>query len=138
VPDIVQQSSRTRRRTVFRRDRKIFAETIKHSRHQVKHTERMREARMLCALISIERESQLLDPAQALKFSRVNETHHQAPFGPVSAKANNIVNRIAVDAFRHALLFKPLSFQSVAAGEAFYHSSALRAEVNGKIIGDEN
>ena len=63
---------------------------------------------MLCALIGVERESELLDAAQALKLRRVNQAHHQTPFVRVGAKADDVVNRVAVDAFRHyfRLFFK--------------------------------
>jgi len=76
-----------------------FAKAIKDASHQMEGAERMREARVFRALIGIESESQLLDPSQALKLRRVDQTHHQLAFAAVSAKANNVVDRIAIDSF---------------------------------------
>ena len=53
---------------------------------------------MLRALVGIKAEAQLLDTPQSLKFGRVNQTHHQAAFVSVGAKADDVVYRIAVDA----------------------------------------
>ena len=61
--------------------------------------ERMGEARVFCALISIESQTQLFDASQSLKFLRVDQTHHQLAFATVSAKANYVVDRIAIDSF---------------------------------------
>jgi hypothetical protein len=61
--------------------------------------ERMGEARVFCALISVESQSQLFDASQSLKLLRVDQTHHQLAFAGVSAKANNVVDRIAIDSF---------------------------------------
>jgi len=40
-----------------------------------------------------------VDAPQSLKFGRVNQTHHQAAFVSIGAKADDVVNRIAIDAF---------------------------------------
>jgi len=61
--------------------------------------QRMGEARVFCALIGIESQSQLLNPSQSLKLLRVDQTHHQLAFATVSAKANYVVDRIAIDSF---------------------------------------
>jgi hypothetical protein len=40
-----------------------------------------------------------VDAPQSLKFGRVNKTHHQAALVSIGAKADDVVNRIAIDAF---------------------------------------
>ncbi len=56
------------------------------------------EARMFRALISVEREAELFDAAQALKLERVNETNHQRAFFGVCPQADDVVYGVAVDA----------------------------------------
>ena len=63
----------------------------------------MREARVLGPLIGVERKPQLLDAAQTLKLGRVDQTHHQLSFAAIGAKTDDVMDRIAVDTFRHAL-----------------------------------
>ncbi len=53
---------------------------------------------MLRALIGIKAEAQLLNTSQSLKFRGVNQTHHQLAFVSIGAKADDVVNRIAIDA----------------------------------------
>lgn len=55
---------------------------------------------MLSSLVSVEAESELLDTSESLEFRSVNQTHHQFAFIGVRAKANDVVNGIAIDAFR--------------------------------------
>jgi TPP-dependent indolepyruvate ferredoxin oxidoreductase alpha subunit len=121
VPYVVKKSRRTSRRAIFGRDRKTLAETVKHSRHQVQDAERVREAGMLRALVGVERKAQLLDASQALELTRIYEAHHEVAFVRVCAKTNDVVNRIAVDAFGHA---RSPTFIAGCSGRAtFYHSS---------------
>jgi hypothetical protein len=56
---------------------------------------------MLCTLVSVESESELLDATQSLKFRRVDQTHHQLACVGVGAKANDVMDRIAIDSFGH-------------------------------------
>ena len=76
-----------------------FAQPIKNASHQMESAERVGEAGVFCALIGIESQSQLFDPSQPLKLLRVDQTHHQLAFATVSAKANYVVDRIAIDSF---------------------------------------
>ena len=61
--------------------------------------ERVGEARVFRTLIGIKSEAQLLDPSQSLEIRRIDQTHHQLAFATISAKANNVVDRIAIDSF---------------------------------------
>src|SRR4029079_5294721 len=56
---------------------------------------------MLCALISEETETELLDAAQTLKLRSVDQSHHQLAFIGISLETDDVVNWIAIDAFRH-------------------------------------
>src|SRR4029078_2056745 len=56
---------------------------------------------MLCALISEETETELLDAAQTLKLRSVDQSHHQLAFIGIGLQTNDVVNWIAIDAFRH-------------------------------------
>ena len=58
---VVKQSGGTRGGTILFADGMFFAEAIEHAAHQVKRAERMREARVFGALISVESEAQLFD-----------------------------------------------------------------------------
>jgi hypothetical protein len=60
---------------------------------------------MLCALVSVEPESELLDASQSLKFRRVDQTPHQLAFVGIGAKANDVMNRIAIDSFGQEVRF---------------------------------
>src|SRR6185369_155878 len=76
-----------------------FAQPTKNASHQMESAERVGEAGVFCALIGVESQSQLFDPSQPLKLPRVDQTHHQLAFATVSAKANYVVDRIAIDSF---------------------------------------
>lgn len=52
---------------------------------------------MLCALISVETETELLDATEPLKFRRVDQANHEPALGIVLAQGNNVVDGIAVD-----------------------------------------
>ena len=54
---------------------------------------------MLRTLVSVETETELFDSTEPLKLSRVDQLHHQLAFIRVGAKANDVVDRIAIDAF---------------------------------------
>jgi len=56
------------------------------------------------ALISVETESQLLDPPQSLKLGRIDQANHQASFGVCIAQRNDVVNRISIDSWGQVLL----------------------------------
>ena len=56
---------------------------------------------MFRALISVETQTELFDASQSLKLRRVDQTHHQLAFVCIGAKANDVVDRIAIDSFRH-------------------------------------
>src|SRR6185295_15455122 len=56
---------------------------------------------MFRALISVETETELLDAAQTLKLRSVDQSHHQLAFIGISLETNDVVNWIAIDAFRH-------------------------------------
>jgi hypothetical protein len=56
---------------------------------------------VLRALVSVKAEPELFDAPQALKLNRVNQAHHQLTLAIVGAKANDVVNWIAIDSFRH-------------------------------------
>src|SRR6266536_3143891 len=71
----------------------------------MKCAQRMCKTRVLRALVGIETETELLNASQSLKFGRVDQTHHQLAFICVGAKANDVVNRIAIDSFGHAAQF---------------------------------
>jgi hypothetical protein len=43
----------------------------------------------------------LFDATQSLKLRRVDQAHHQLAFIRICLQANDVVNWIAVDAFRH-------------------------------------
>src|ERR1041385_2710216 len=65
----------------------------------------MGETRMLGALVGVEAQTELFDATQSLKFGRINEAHHQFAFAVVGANANDVVNRISINSFRHRLRF---------------------------------
>ena len=102
---VVKQRRGARGGAILFVDVMFFAEAIEHAAHQVKRAERVGEARMFCALIGVESEPELLDAPQSLKLRRVDQTHHQLAFIRVGAKANDVVNGIAIDAFRQNSLF---------------------------------
>src|SRR5215216_2541150 len=56
---------------------------------------------MFRALVSVETKTELLDAAQALKLLGVDQSHHQLAFIGVSLQTDDVVNWIAIDAFRH-------------------------------------
>ena len=56
---------------------------------------------MFRALVSVETETELLDAAQTLKLRSVDQSHHQLAFIGVSLETDDVVNWIAIDAFRH-------------------------------------
>src|SRR6185369_17107428 len=56
---------------------------------------------MFRALVSIETKTELLDAAQTLKLRSVDQPHHQLAFIGISLETNDVVNWIAIDAFRH-------------------------------------
>jgi hypothetical protein len=62
----------------------------------------MCKTRMFRALVGIESETELLNASQSLKFGRVDLTPHQFAFSGVGAKANDVMNRIAIDSLGHA------------------------------------
>ena len=64
----------------------------------------VREARVFGALISVETESQLLDPPQSLKLGRIDQANHQASFGVCIAQRNDVVNRISIESWGQVLL----------------------------------
>jgi hypothetical protein len=79
----------------------------------MKGAERVSETRMFGALIGIESQSELFDPAESLKLARVDQTHHQLAFAIVGAKTNDVVDRIAIDSFgQNSYLTVVLSAQS--------------------------
>src|SRR5258706_3553490 len=56
---------------------------------------------MFRALIRVEAQAKLLDAPQSLELRSVDQTHHQLAFARVSAQANDVMDRIAIDSFRH-------------------------------------
>ncbi len=96
---IVKQSRRPRSSAIFLIDIVLFAQAVQHARHEVERAERVGKSGVLRALISVETQSELLDSPQPLKFRRVNQAHHQLAFVRVGAKTDDVVNRIAIDAF---------------------------------------
>src|SRR5260370_8489249 len=66
---------------------------------KVERSEAGREAGVFGALISVESESQLLDPPQSLKLGRIDQADHQASFDAVVAQRNDVVNRIPIDSW---------------------------------------
>src|SRR6185436_5167964 len=56
---------------------------------------------MLRALVSVQTKTELLDAAQTLKLRSVDQSHHQLAFVGVSLQTNDVVDWIAVNAFRH-------------------------------------
>ncbi len=75
---------------------------------------------MFRALIGVERESQLLDAAQPLKLRRVNKAHEQRPFGHVGAQADDVMHRVAVDAFRQLDFVLRYALTTTAYSEAAF------------------
>src|SRR5919199_1833210 len=70
----------------------------------------MGEARVLRPLVGEQGEAELLDAAQPLELERVYEAHHQAALVRVGAEADDVVYRVAVDAFGHFLSVFPEMF----------------------------
>ena len=56
---------------------------------------------MFRTLVGVETETELLDAAQTLKLGSVDQSHHQLPFIGISLETDDVVNWIAIDAFRH-------------------------------------
>src|SRR5438105_3696199 len=79
----------------------LLCEAVEDARHQMERAERVREARVLRALIGEEGEAELFDAPEALELEGVYEAHHQAAFVSVGAEADDIVDGIAVDALAH-------------------------------------
>ena len=63
----------------------------------MQHAQAVRKTRMLSALICEQRQPELLDAAETLKFSRIDQPNHQFAFVRVRFQTNDIVNRIAVN-----------------------------------------
>ena len=74
----------------------------------------MREPRMFHCLIREQRETELFDAPQTLKFRRINQSRQQFSFGRVGFQPNNVVNRIAVNFFRQCFL---LSLREIVNGK---------------------
>ncbi len=74
----------------------------------MKRAETVSKARMFRRLIRKQRESELFDAPQTLKFSRVDEPNEKFSFVRVRFQTDNIVNRIAVDFFRQGFLRKKI------------------------------
>src|SRR5215213_2573754 len=56
---------------------------------------------MFSALVGKETKTELLDATQALKLRGVDQSHHQLAFIGVGLQTNDVMNWIAIDAFRH-------------------------------------
>src|SRR5215212_6049513 len=98
---VVKQSGCTCSNSILGIDCVSFTQSIEHARHEMKCAERMSEARMLRALVRVETKTELFDAAQALKLGSINQSHHQLAFVGISLQTDDIVNWIAIDAFRH-------------------------------------
>jgi hypothetical protein len=61
----------------------------------------MRETRVFRPLIGIQAQAELFDATQSLKLRRIDKAHHQLAFAVVSAQANDVVDRISINSFRH-------------------------------------
>src|SRR5438105_1591062 len=110
----------------------VLTKAIEHARHQMKRAEGMGEARVFGALIRVEPESELFNAPQPLKFSRIDQTHHQLAFVCISAKANYVVNRIAIDSFGQDFEF----FRSLGFFQEVYHASGHERPSGQPKLGD--
>ena len=109
VSDVVQERGDAYGDSRFVRNRIFAAKLIENSGRQMQRAEAVRKARMFRCLIGEMRESELLYPPQALKFSRVNQADKQFSLVRICLEANDIVNRIAVYFFRQ--VFSPKIFK---------------------------
>lgn len=103
VSDVVKKSGGADSRSRFSGNFIFRAEIVQSARRQMQRAQRMRKARMLRALIGKKRQPKLLDAAQTLKFSRINQANKQPAFSRIGFEPNNIVNRIAVNFFRQII-----------------------------------
>jgi hypothetical protein len=73
----------------------------------------------LAPWIGIKAKPKLLDATQALKLGRIDQAHHQLSFVGIGAEADNVVDRIPIDALSQFwptfLGIVPRSRQSVMA-----------------------
>src|SRR5205085_484391 len=79
----------------------LLCEAVEDARHRTERAERVREARVLRALIGEEGEAELFDAAESLELEGVYEAHHQSAFVRVGAEADDVVDGVAVDALAH-------------------------------------
>ena len=100
MSDIMKQCRGARGRAILRSQVGI-SQSIQDARHQVQRAETVSKARVLSALIGIQTQTKLLDAAQTLKLSRVDQTDHQLLLGGVVTQSDDVVNRIAVNSLRH-------------------------------------
>src|SRR5262245_24541225 len=99
VTDIVDQGRDPHGRLVPVVDLIAKAQLCDHPRRQVKCAEAVRKSRVLCRLICEIRKPQLPDPPQPLKLRRIDESDDQPALGSVGIYPDNVVYRIAVNAF---------------------------------------
>ena len=74
------------------------SQLIEDARHEMQRAQAVCEPRVLGALIGVKPQTELLDATQSLKFWCVDQANQQPSFVIIGAKADNVVNRIAINA----------------------------------------
>ena len=75
-----------------------ISQLIEDARHEMQRAQAVCEPRVLGALIGVKPQTELLDATQSLKFWCVDQANQQPSFVIIGAKADNVVNRIAINA----------------------------------------
>lgn len=100
VSDVVNERGDADGNTRFVRNFIFAAEFVQNSGCQMERAQGMCKARMFRRLIGEMRESELPNPSQTLKFSRINQADEKFSFVRIGLEADDVVNRIAVYFFR--------------------------------------
>ena len=101
VANIVEEGRDARGNPFFGGDPVALAELVEDAGHQMHHSQRMGETRMLRALEGVEGEAKLLDMAQTLKLWRIDQPDQQGVIGPVFRQGDDVVDRIAVESLHN-------------------------------------
>src|SRR5215510_662724 len=118
VAHVVKQGCGAHGRAIFRTDCVPVAEAIQDARDEMQCSETVSETRMLSSLISVEAETELLDPSESLELCGVDQANHHSTLRGIFTKRNDVVNRIAVNTLGQ---FRSRTCPEISL--AFYHST---------------
>ena len=98
VSHVMQERCAACRHAIGRVNIVPISQLIEDARHEMQRAQAVCEPRVLGALIGVKPQTELLNAAQPLKFWCVDQPNQQPSFVIVGAKADDVVNRIAINA----------------------------------------